>query len=248
MGARTAFNFTVGLRSRSASLSARSALSATLGCCDELSTPLTRLCIASLLCSSPPCALLYTASCPSSSSSSPVAAAMAQFKDREELDSSLRAANDTLQNELTARLVEAMTETCFKACVTQPSDYLTNKEERCMQVARSYTHPHTSHTPLHTSAHLRSTSICSPLRVCAGVQRQVPLLSSAHRGAVRSAPPPPLSSACIGFRPPPLSSLTLTLCLLVRCAVDAVSRQRLSEVSKDAVETLHRFVGASQAL
>ena len=64
---------------------------------------------------------------------------MSQFKDREELDSSLRAANDTLQNELTARLVEAMTEKCFTQCVTQPSDYLTNKEERCMQV-----HTHSS--------------------------------------------------------------------------------------------------------
>ena len=63
---------------------------------------------------------------------------MSEFKDREELDSSLRFANDNVQNQLTAELVQAMTEKCFKACITAPSDYLTTKEERCLQV-------HTAH-------------------------------------------------------------------------------------------------------
>jgi len=57
---------------------------------------------------------------------------MSQFKDQEELDSSLRYANDSVQNQLTAELVQAMTEKCFKQCITAPTDYLTTKEERCL--------------------------------------------------------------------------------------------------------------------
>ena len=66
---------------------------------------------------------------------------MSQFKDREELDSSLRVAGDTVQNQLTSELVTAMTEKCFRQCVTQPAEYLSTKEERCLQVPVT---PHTA--------------------------------------------------------------------------------------------------------
>ena len=60
------------------------------------------------------------------SSSSP------SFKDAEELEQSLRYANDNIQAQLTSELVHAMQDKCFKACIAQPADNLSSREERCL--------------------------------------------------------------------------------------------------------------------
>ena len=54
------------------------------------------------------------------------------FKDAEELEQSLRYANDNVQAQLTSELVHSMQDKCFKACITQPADSMSSKEERCL--------------------------------------------------------------------------------------------------------------------
>ena len=45
----------------------------------------------------------------------------------------LRYANDRVQSQLTAELVQAMAEKCFKQCCRQPSEHITRREETCLQ-------------------------------------------------------------------------------------------------------------------
>ena len=66
-------------------------------------------------------------------------------KELEDLDSNLREAIDSVQSQLTAEMVQAMTTKCFKHCITEPAEFLSSKEERCLQVhstaAREHSHP-----------------------------------------------------------------------------------------------------------
>ena len=54
------------------------------------------------------------------------------FKDAEELEQSLRYANDNVQAQLTSELVHTMQDKCFKSCITQPADSLSSREEKCL--------------------------------------------------------------------------------------------------------------------
>ena len=54
------------------------------------------------------------------------------FADAADLEQSLRYANDNVQAQLTSELVHSMQNKCFKACVTQPADSLSSREERCL--------------------------------------------------------------------------------------------------------------------
>ena len=54
------------------------------------------------------------------------------FGNAEELEASLRFANDNVQAQLTSELVHSMQDKCFQKCIAQPADSLSSREEKCL--------------------------------------------------------------------------------------------------------------------
>ena len=69
---------------------------------------------------------------PTTLSQPAIMSSSSSFKDAEELEQSLRYANDNVQAQLTSELVHSMQDKCFKSCITQPADNLSSREERCL--------------------------------------------------------------------------------------------------------------------